>query len=337
MAIATNNDLLFSFFMFTVDLQPENPAYTPTIVRHMKALAAMGYDGFDLPIAPCATLNHRHEVENYKRLRGALDDAGLGDLKVTTNVAATRTFDPSSMYREQREIALAYLKSRVDITRALRGEIMAGPIVLPYGVFPTTDANQPIWSDALQEWLAARYRNAEPVLEALSEHAVTQNVKVAIEPVDHWETPAPNMVSDVLRFLDGVANPQMGVCVDSAHVVLGSDGPATFTKNIELALDAGWLHYVHLSAPDRGALAASWIPWKPFLKPIAGRYQGPYLVEVFNAIPVFLNPLRITRRKFWIPDEDNPVKDSPDAYTVAREALAEVRSQLPAVALPVPV
>jgi hypothetical protein len=88
---------------------------------------------------------------------------------------------------------------------------------------------------------------------------------------------------------------------------------------------------VHLSAPDRGELKDSWIPWDTFLKPVFEHFEGPYLVEVFNAIPAFLSGLRLTRRKFWIPGEDAPVASVPDAYTVAREALAEVRRQFDAL------
>jgi sugar phosphate isomerase/epimerase len=325
-----NRDVLFSFFMFTTDLQPGDPEYARRIVAHMKELCDIGYDGFDLPIAPSATSEHRNEVERYERLRQALDNAGLKDVRVTTNVFATRTFDPSSPYKEQREIALGYLKSRVEITKALRGDVMAGPVVLPYGVFPTTDNNTPIWSDSLQDWLVARYRNAMPVLEALAEYAARQGVKVAIEPVGHWETTAPNLVSDLLRFLEGVQNAQVGACPDSAQVVLGSDNLDVHTSGMKQLIEAGRLHYVHLSAPDRGALKDSWIPWRPFLEPVFERFEGPYLVEVFNAIPVFLSSLRITRRKFWIPGEDNRVPNIPDAYTVAREALEEVRRQFDA-------
>jgi D-psicose/D-tagatose/L-ribulose 3-epimerase len=249
-------------------------------------------------------------------------------VRFTTNVAATRTFDPSSMYAEQRAIGLSYLKSRVDITKALRGDIMAGPMVMPYNVFPTTDFNQPIWSDALQDWLLLRYRNAQPVFEELGEHAARQGVKVAIEPVDHWETPAPNMVSDVVRFLDEVASPQVGVCIDSAHVVLGSDGPAAFTSDVERAMAARRVHYVHISAPDRGAVHDSWIPFRQFLQPIKERYDGPFLVEVFNAIPMFLNPLHLTRRKFLIPEEDILEPCRPNAYDIAREAIATLRREI---------
>jgi sugar phosphate isomerase/epimerase len=329
MTHAAHRNIYLSFFMFTADLQPADREYTKQIVEHILALRSFGYAGFDLPIAPPATtLNPAAELRSYEGLRNALDKAGLEDVGFTTNVGATRTYDPSSMYREQRELGLAYLKSRVDITKVLRATIMAGPIAIPYGVFPTTDFNQPIWSDALQDWLAPRYRNAQPIIQELGEYASEQGVSLAIEPVDHWETPGPNMVQDVTRFLEGVSSPQVGVCVDSAHVVLGSDGPEEFNSGINSLIKAGRLHSVHISAPDRGAVKDSWIPWQPFLTPILAGYHGPLLVEVFNAIPVFLSSLRLTRRKFQIPGEDRIDGSRPDAYTVAREAIDTVRQEI---------
>lgn len=323
-------DVYFSFFMFTVNLQPTDPEYTAVIVRHMKALAEQGYAGFDLPIAPDENLQHGVEVDNYKRLREALETADLGKLGFTTNVAATQWFNPSSDNQKERDRALEYLKSRVDITKALGGHIMAGPIVLPYGDFPTTDGGQ-IWSDKLQDWVVSRYRNARRVIEELASYAADQHVAVAIEPVDHWETAPPNLVGEVMRFLDGIESPQVGVCIDSAHVVLGSDGPAIFTQQVAEALGARRLHYVHISAPDRGAVHDSWIPWKAFLSPILDGYSGPFLVEVFNAIPDFLTPLRLTRRKFQIPGEDEPLDPNrPNAYDIAQEAIATVRREIAA-------
>jgi len=326
-----NRDILISFFMFTTDLEPGNVDYASTIVTRMKKLCDMGYDGFDLPIAPTATLDHRNEVKLYEQLRKSLDDAGLKNLRLTTNVYATRTFDATSPYEEQRKLALGYLKSRVEITKVLGGDVMAGPIVLPYGVFPTTDSNVPLWSDALQDWLVARYRHAMPILEELADYALSQGVKVAIEPVAHWETPAPNLLSDLLVILKGVPSSQVGGCIDTAQVVIGSDNVDTHIRGMKQLLDAGQLHYVHLSAPDRGALKDSWIPWGQFLEPVFEGFKGPYLVEVFNAIPAFLNGLRLTRRKFWIPGEDTQVANVPDAYTVAQEALDEVRKQFAAL------
>lgn len=329
MTRSSDRDIYFSFFMFTVDLRPTDPEYTKGIIRHIEALRELGYAGFDLPIAPPSEgTDPGADVESYRTLRQALDDAGLGDVRFTTNVGATQRFDPSSPDEATRESGLRYLKSRVDITKALRGDIMAGPIVLPYGVYPMNDASETIWSDALGEWLIPRYQAAQPILERLAEYAADQDVKLAIEPVDHWEQPAPTLVQEVMDFLENVRSRQIGVCIDSAHVVLGSEGPAAFTRAVRRALDTQRLHYVHISAPDRGAVHDSWIPWKPFLEPILEGYDGPFLVEVFNAIPVFLNPLRLTRRKFWIEGEDNAESDYPDAYEIARQAIAALRREL---------
>ncbi|MBB3265165.1 sugar phosphate isomerase/epimerase [Azospirillum sp. OGB3] len=329
MSKTAKRDINLSFFMFTANLQPGNEAYTEVIIRHIKAMTELGYDGFDLPIHPVQTTDHAAEVESYTRMRRAFDRAGLEGVRFTTNVGTTRTFDPTSPYRQQREQALAYLKSRVDITAVLGGaSVMAGPFVFPYGVFPTTDDGDPIWSDALQEWLKPRYEVARPVLQELGEYAERKGVKLGIEPVDHWETPAPNMVSDVLDFLRGVQTAQTGLTIDSAHVVLGSNGPLVFEDNLRTAVAQKRLHYVHISAPDRGAVHDSWIPWGTFLRPILPVYHGPLLVEVFNAVPPFTNLLRLTRRKFWIPGEDEPEPGLPSAYDIAREGLATLEREI---------
>jgi sugar phosphate isomerase/epimerase len=326
-ASAPTTDLYLSFFMFTTDLRPTDAAYTRVIIEHIARLKSVGYAGFEFPIAPTHNPDRASEVESYARLRRAIDDAGHADVRLTTNVGATRTLDPSSPYPEQRKEALAYLKSRVDITAALRGEIMMGPIVLPYGVYPVTDFNEPIWSDALQDRLPDRYRDAQPILDELGRHAAERNVKLAIEPITHWETPGPNTLSQLMTFLEGVPSRHVGVCIDSAHEVLDGEGPERFAANVQKLAADGRLHYVQVSPPDRGDLHRSWIPWQSFLTPILKVYSGPIAVEIFNAIPAFVSSLHLTRRKFWIPGEDAP-NSHPDAYTIAREALERTREEL---------
>lgn len=323
-------DVFFSFFMFTADLRPEDPRCTQILINHLKALTDMGYDGFDLHIASRpAAVDHRLEVESYVGLKKAFDKAGLKDVKFTTNVGTTRTFDPTSPYEEQRSQALSYLKSRVDITRVLGGDsIMSGPFLYPYGVFPVTDTDEPIWSDALLDWMKSRYHAARSVFEDLAAYAETQKVKLAIEPVKSWETPPPNMVSEVLDFLDGLEHRHCGVTIDTAQVVMESQGPSVFRDNVARAARQDRLYYVHLSAPDRGAVRDSWIPWDIVLNELEPVYRGPYLIEVFNAIPPFDSSMRMARRRFWRPGEDEPTPNADSAYDVAMAALDELREQV---------
>lgn len=313
--------------MFTTDLKPGDLEYRQTVLKHIKELQNFGYNGFEFPIAFNENKNYKKDVEDYTNLRATLDSQGFKNVKISTNVGATRTFDLSSPYPEQRQAALEYLKSRIDITAALRGEIMMGPIVIPYGVFPTTDFNVPIWSDELQEHLAIRYRNAQIIFNQLGQHAEQRNVKLAIEPITHWETPGPNKLSQLIEFLDGVNSKQVGVVIDSAHETLDGDGPEIFREQVTYLAKQKRLHYVQVSPPNRGALHTSWLPWQSFLEPILEVYDGPIAVEIFNAIPAFLNSLRLTRRKFWIPGEDTPNK-YPSAYDIANEAIKATRTQL---------
>lgn len=322
-----NYDIYLSFFMFTTDLKPDDLDYRNVIVQHIKKLQKVGYTGFEFPIAPKETKNYEKDLTDYANLRSYMDEQGLGNVKITTNVGATRTFDPSSPYPEQRQEALEYLKSRVDITATLGGEILMGPIIIPYGVFPTTDFNEPIWSDELQAHLKVRYKNAQPTLNELGKYAEGKNVKLAIEPITHWETPGPNKLSQLIEFLGGVESKQVGVVIDSAHETLDGDGPDIFRGQVETLAEQGRLHYIQISPPDRGAVHTSWLPWQSFLEPILPVYKGPIAIEIFNAIPAFINSLRLSRRKFWIPGED-PENQYPSAYDIAKEAIAVTQKEL---------
>ncbi|MEL6438587.1 MAG: sugar phosphate isomerase/epimerase family protein [Cyanobacteria bacterium J06621_8] len=320
-------DIYLSFFMFTTDMKPSDVGYRQLVLKHIKELMAVGYRGFEFPIAPTFSKNYSQDIQDYRDLRNYLDDQGLAEVKIATNVGATRTFDPSSPFPQQQEEALKYLQSRVEITAALRGEIMMGPIVIPYGVFPTTDFNEPIWSDRLQEELNLRYQRAQPILEQLGQFAASKKVKLAIEPITHWETPGPNKLSQLIEFLQGVDSKQVGVVIDSAHETLDGDGPEIFASQVMELARQERLHYVQVSPPDRGALHTSWLPWKAFLEPILKVYPGPIAVEIFNAIPAFASSLRLSRRKFWIPGED-PANSYPSAYDTAEAAIKATQKEL---------
>jgi len=314
--------IYLSFFMFTTDLKPHDLDYRKVVIGHMKKLKKLGYTGFEFPIAPRETEDYLQEIQDYANLRSFMDDEGLSDVQIATNVGVTEKFDPSSPDPAQRQGALKYLKSRVDITAALGGEIMMGPLIVPYGYF-----NNSIWSDELQNDLAVRYTNAQPVLNELGVYAEEKKVKLAIEPITHWETPGPNKLSQLIKFLDKVQSKQVGVVIDSAHEILDGDGPEIFKTQVATLAEQGRLHYIQISAPDRGAVHTSWLPWQPFLETILPVYNGPIAIEIFNAIPAFLNSLRLTRRKFWIPGED-PENEYPSAYDIAREAIAVTRKEL---------
>lgn len=82
--------------MFVTNLKPGDLEYRQTVLRHIKELQKLGYTGFEFPIAPNEYKNYGKDIEDYASLRCSMDSEGLADIKITTNVGATSTFDPSS-------------------------------------------------------------------------------------------------------------------------------------------------------------------------------------------------------------------------------------------------
>jgi D-psicose/D-tagatose/L-ribulose 3-epimerase len=152
--------IYFSFFMFDSNTRLYDEDLRASYIRHMKVLSDYGYAGFELhlgrsPEVEVAYPTYADEVEAYGSLREEIDRTGLKDVQLATNVGVTPALDPSSKDPRVRQAGLEFLRSRVDITAALRGEIMMGPVVVPYGGFVHSAPNgDPVWSDALQDELA---------------------------------------------------------------------------------------------------------------------------------------------------------------------------------------
>lgn len=332
MNVMGSRPIYFSFFMFDSSTRLHDRAARDLYIEHMKVLTGYGYAGFELFVGRTAEIaavypTYDDEVAAYAELRREIDDAGLSHVQLATNVGATPTLDPSSSDAKIRADGLAYLRSRVDVTAALRGRIMMGPVVIPYGAFVCSAPNgDPVWSDALQDELRQRYEHAAPVLDRVGEHARARGVKIAIEPITHWETPGPNKLEQLLAFLRTVPSPEVGAVIDSAHETLDGDGPELFTAQVIELAAANRLHYVQASPPDRGTLESSWLPWGPLFTPLLAHYEGPVAIEIFNAVPAFAASLRLSRRKYWIPGVD-PASARPSAYTVAEASLRKLRHE----------
>ncbi len=318
-------ELYFSFFMFDSNFPIEDEAFLDQAMIHIRHLSNMGYTGFEIhPGRDGDTVyafpTYEEELTAYTRFKQRLEDEGLGHIKFATNVGATTDCDPSSANPSIRRAGIEYLKSRIDITAAMGGEIMMGPMVIPYGGFVYSAPNgEPVWSDDLQTALDQRYSTAQQSFHQLGQYAKEKGVKLAIEPISHWETPGPNKLDQLIKFLDGIADPTVGVVIDSAQEVLDGDGPEVFKQQVQYLANQQRLHYAQASPPDRGDLQHSWLPWDAMFTPILEHYHGPVAVEIFNAVGAFDQGLRLTRRKFWIPEVDKP-NAYPDAYCVAQTA-----------------
>lgn len=320
-------DFYLSLFLFTADLNLADGAARRRLVQRLQAIAALGYGGVELPIAATDLVDPQQELAWHRQLRDELEASGCGALAVSTNVAATARFDPTAADAAVRAGALAYLRSRVEITAALGGTLMMGPLVFPYGTWPRQHLDgPPLWSDDLQAHLPAALERATPVLRQAADHAADLGVRLAIEPITHWEMPAFNTLAQLMPWLAQVNHPQLGVVIDSAHELLDGAGPQEFASQVAALAAAGRLHYLQLSAPDRGRLDRCWLPWQPFLEAVLPHYDGPLAIEIFNALPEFQPLFHLTRPLY--PLEPASAGAVPDALEVARLALQVSRREV---------
>ena len=103
----------------------------------------------------------------------------------------------------------------------------------------------------------------------------------------------------------GLAAAAVGVTLDISHEVLDGAGPQQLATQVEWLRENGKLYNVHVSAPHRGDVVNSWLPWQDFFMPLSSWWTGPLTIEIMNGIAPFAQPggggLRFVRGPFADP------------------------------------
>jgi sugar phosphate isomerase/epimerase len=155
-------------------------------------------------------------------------------------------------------------------------------------------------------------------MHMVGDYARQLGITVAVEYLTHWELPGMNTVQSVAEFLKQVDHPAIGALVDSSHETLDGAGPTAFAHCLAEVIEAKRHVHVHASATHRGSLQYTWINWDFFFLLLlkAGWDKGGDSIiatEEFNAVPPFLNGVKLTRAEF------------PNLFMVAVASLEVVR------------
>jgi D-psicose/D-tagatose/L-ribulose 3-epimerase len=115
-------------------------------------------------------------------------------------------------------------------------------------------------------------------LREAAKYAADLGVKLAIEPINRFETDLVNTVDQGLELVQEIGADNVGLLLDTFHMnIEEKDIPAAILRA------AGHIVEVHACANDRGTPGEDHLPWPKIAAALAQtHYDGPLVIEAFT-------------------------------------------------------
>jgi D-psicose/D-tagatose/L-ribulose 3-epimerase len=230
-------------------------------------------------------------------IRAHADKAGVA---LTICGAFGPSRDLSSDDAAVRQNGLAYLRRCVDFAALLGSPFVSGPMYAAVGATRMLNAAE----------RAAQWDRAVASLKTAAGYAAECSVKLAIEPLNRFETDLVNTVDQGLELIADVGAKNLGLLLDTFHMNIEE-------KDIPSAIRRADGHIVefHACSNDRGTPGEDHLPWNAIADALRDvRYEGPVVIEAFT--PEIKEIARAV--SIW-----RPLALSQDA--LARDGLANLR------------
>ena len=236
------------------------PVTGAALAETVPRLAGWGFDAVELPLespgdwapATVAALLKRHEL------------APAAVVAVMPPGRDLVRAEPTTVRRTQ-----DYLLHCVDAAQATGAPVVAGPVYTAVGRTWRMDRAE----------RAAAYAEWREYLAPVVEQAIAAGVRLAVEPLNRYETSLLNTVGQTLTALDGLPPEGIGVALDTYHQNIEERSLPGAARQA-----AGRIVHVQVCANDRGTPGLDHLDWTGFLRalPEAG-YTGPLCIESFTA------------------------------------------------------
>ena len=161
-----------------------------------------------------------------------------------------------------------YLVHCIGVAGRLGARVVAGPF---------TAATGRVWRMDAEE-REARYRELRASLAPVVRTAERSGIRLAIEPLNRYETSLVNTVEQALDALGPLLGPGLGLALDTYHLNIEE-------KDIGAAVRAAGEHvaYVQVCGNDRGPVGDDHFDWPGFLDALDDvGYGGPLGLESFT-------------------------------------------------------
>ncbi len=219
---------------------------------------ALGFDLLEIPIESAGDVDYDQAAEAYARTGLACSTCAV--------MGAGR--DPSHPDEKIQQAGIDYLKHCIDGTARMGGELVAGPLYAAVGRQWQATAEQ------RKEDLALAAKN----LRSAADYAEKKGIRLALEPLNRFETSFINLTEQALELLHLINSPAVGLMMDTFHANIEEK---QLGKAIELAGDKLW--HIHANENDRGTPGSGHVAWAEVgaaLKKV--KFSGALVIESFS-------------------------------------------------------
>jgi sugar phosphate isomerase/epimerase len=237
------------------------------ISESIKRVARFGYNAIELVGEPDTNDGHA--------IRRQCADANI---KVSSicSIYTGEGRDLTNKSKDNRGKAVDYSKRVADLAAASGAAVM---IVAPSPVGKMAPESPPE-----QEWAWA-----VEGIQAIADHAASQNVKLCIEAWNRYETHFINRIPQALDLMRAVAKPNVGVMGDTFHMNIDDSNIADAIREAGPAL----IH-IHFADSNRAAPGQGHTDFVPIMQALKDiNYQG-YIT--FELLPASSDPFATLRR-----------------------------------------
>lgn len=236
-----------------------SPLTDAALERIAPRVAGWGFDLLELPVEDIGDWDPR-------RARVLLEDLGL-DASVVLVMGPGRELvatDPGT-----RKATRDYLRRVVDAAAEVGSTVVAGPAYASVGR---------MWRMSPSERAGLRAELTE-ALAPVVDHASAAGVRVAVEPLNRYETSVLNTVDQALEVLADLPAEHCGLALDLYHMNIEERDVAD-----AITRAAGRIHHVQVCANDRGTPGADHLDWSRIVRNLGeSGYFGPLVIESFTA------------------------------------------------------
>jgi D-psicose/D-tagatose/L-ribulose 3-epimerase len=230
--------------------------YDERVRAMLPAIKAWGFDGIEVP-----AFSPRDFPAD--QLRKDCEAMGLECTVISIVIEGLSLISDDAAIRRKTRL---HIEDAIKAAAAAGSKILAGPLYSPVGYFSGARRTSEEWKRAVEG------------LHALGDTLEENDVTLAIEPLNRFETYFLNTAADGATLCDQINHPRIGLLIDTFHSNIEE-------KNIAAgyARAAKRLKHVHTCENDRGVPGSGHVDWNSVFQTLRDiNYDGWLTIESFG-------------------------------------------------------